>query len=114
MTDTRQWLNFYTVCSPVHTIRACLKEFHNTLQDKFEKGGPSPKVINPTQTLKVKNPMPFCYLEVSDYVLYILLGHHSNHSSCSISLPPSFALPSGQPNYGRDTTARARWNIYKL
>lgn len=61
--------------SSAHTIRACLKEFPNTHQDKFEKGGPSPKVINLTQTLTVKNPTPLCYLEVSDYAQYILLGH---------------------------------------
>lgn len=58
-----------------HTIRACLKEFHNTHQDKFEKGCLPPRVLKLTQILTVKKPMPFRYLEVSDYVECILLGH---------------------------------------
>ncbi len=43
-----------------HTISACLKEFHNTHQDKLEKEDPPPQVINLTEILTVKNPKPFC------------------------------------------------------
>lgn len=53
MMYTRKQLNFHTASAVgdfcIHSIRACLKEFHNTHQVKSEEGGTSPQVINLTQ-----------------------------------------------------------------
>ena len=54
----------------VHSIRACLKAFHSTHQDKLGKGGTSPEVTS----LTVKYPTPLCYLEASVFLCRVYLS----------------------------------------